>query len=187
MFLLETHAETWLTSKDLNENWLSSKCFLFYDIKRVAWGLRILVLRRRVNTNKDKWHAVECVCVCVCVSSVVLHLVTRFSMTLLIRLSATDRPHSTHTHTHAAWLRGYHIVKTGNTLGAVATYGEQWDRHAAHHHRQQLLHLLRSCCVFSQVSRPHHFFSVFLFLTLFNSLHFSLSLHLQSLRLSLTV
>lgn len=121
---------------------------------------------------------------CLCVA-VVLHLVTRFSMTLLIRLSATDRLH-THTRTHTAWLRGYHIVKTGNTLGAVATYREQWDRHAAHHHRQQQLHLLRSCCVFSQVSR-HNFFFFFLFLTLFNSLHFSLFLHLQSLCLSLTV
>lgn len=46
-------------------------------------------------------------------------------------------PH-TNKRTHTAWLRGYHIVKTGNTLGAVATWEAPWDRHAVHHHGREL-------------------------------------------------
>lgn len=134
--------------------------FLFEDLKTV----RVQKTQRwTVIPNTGTWNTVQnvCVCVLVCVGvhlcvfvsasllqALVLHLVTRFFMALLIRLSATDR---LHTQPDSGV---YHIVKTGNTLGAVATYGEQCGWLAVHHHGQQLLHLMQICYVFFQVA-PH--------------------------------
>lgn len=121
-------AETWSALNDLNVNWPCSKCFSFRDIKESPVALQSLSSESATWESACSRTRTQDIHKCVCPAAVVLHLVTRFWMTLLIRRSATDKaaqpemfhPH-THTNTHTVWLRGYHIVKTGNTLGAWAT------------------------------------------------------------------
>lgn len=87
-------------SKRLGKEWkpaVQQMLFLFHDMKGVAWGRRILVLSKcNVGdiTNRHKRHAAQCVCICVCAAAVGTHLITRFCLTTLIRLSATDRLHT---------------------------------------------------------------------------------------------
>lgn len=99
----------------MNVNWPCRKCFSFHDIKKSGPGCEILCPQRaqrvsqcchKPRTQKKHWCVFICECDRVCPAAVWLHLVTRFCVTLLIRLLATDCPHRqswfvcARTHTH---------------------------------------------------------------------------------------